>query len=101
MDWAERGLQAVRENPEEWRLLLAPADGTPALVREHVEAGRAVVLRHLEGLLAPLRPPDLELAARAMLAVAERAALDVAEQPERYPPERYAAFLRASLKMAL
>jgi AcrR family transcriptional regulator len=95
LDWVERGLAAVRENPAEWRLFLAPADGTPALVREHVEAGRAVVLRHLEGLLAPLHPPDLELAARAVLAMGERAALDVAQCPDRYSPERYSTFLRA------
>src|SRR3954467_8861609 len=73
-EWVEHGLRAVRENPAEWRLLLAPAEGTPALVREYLESGRAVVLEHLRGLLAPLRPPDLELTARAVLAAAERAA---------------------------
>lgn len=91
--WVEHGLRAVQENPAEWRLLLAPAAGTPALVREHVEAGREVVLAHLRGLLRPLSPPDLELTARAVLAVAERAALDVIEGA--IAPERYVAFVRA------
>src|SRR3954465_1804228 len=57
IEWVEHGLRAVRSNPAEWRLLLAPAEGTPALVREHLDAGRAVVLQHLRGVLAPLRPP--------------------------------------------
>jgi AcrR family transcriptional regulator len=97
LGWAEHGLEAVRENPAEWRLLLAPTDGTPPLVREHVEAGRRVVLAYLQGLLRPFAPPDLELTARAVLAVAERAALDVAEDPETFTPERYGAFIRSLL----
>src|SRR3954471_3578730 len=28
-EWVEHGLRAVRSNPAEWRLLLAPAEGTP------------------------------------------------------------------------
>jgi AcrR family transcriptional regulator len=92
--WVERGLRAVRESPDEWRLLLAPAVETPELVREHVDAGREVVLEHLRRLLRPLGPPDLELSARAVLAVAERAALDVLEDPETFTPERYVAFVR-------
>jgi AcrR family transcriptional regulator len=93
--WVEHGLRAVRENPSEWRLLLAPAEGTPELVREHVEAGRAIVLEHLRQLLRPLRPPDLELTARAVLAVAERAALDVLEGD--IAPERWLEFTRRIL----
>lgn len=91
--WVEHGLHAVLQSPAEWRLLLAPATGTPALVREHIEAGREVVLEHVRGLLAPLEPDDLELTARAVLAVAERAARDVAEG--EIAPERYVAFVRA------
>jgi AcrR family transcriptional regulator len=93
--WIERGLRAVRESPDEWRLLLAPTAETPPLVREHVEAGRAAVLARLRALLAPFGPPDEELAARAVLAVAERAALDVLEGT--YPPERALAFARSIL----
>jgi AcrR family transcriptional regulator len=93
--WIERGLEAVRESPDEWRLLLAPAVETPDLVREHVEAGREVVLEQLRELLRPLGPGDLELTARAVLAVAERAALDVLEGD--VDPERYTAFARATL----
>ncbi|WP_051323692.1 TetR/AcrR family transcriptional regulator [Candidatus Solirubrobacter pratensis] len=92
--WVERGLRAVRESPAEWRLLLAPAVETPELVREHVEAGRAVVLEQLRALLRPLRPADLELTARAVLAVAERAALDVLDGDAE--PDRYIAFARAT-----
>ncbi len=92
--WVEHGLRAVRANPAEWRLLLAPAGETPDLVREHVEAGRAVVLEHVRALLRPFGPSDPELAARAVLALAERAALDVLEDPEAFTPERYMAFVR-------
>jgi AcrR family transcriptional regulator len=89
LDWIEHGLHAVRSNPAEWRLLLAPAEGTPGLVREHLESGRAVVLEHLRRLLAPLRPPDPELAAISMLAIAERAALDVLDGRD---PARWVEF---------
>jgi hypothetical protein len=53
------------------------------------------VLEHLRGLLAPLRPPDLELTARAVLAAAERAALDVLNG--EIAPERYVEFVRRIL----
>ncbi len=95
IEWVDHGLRAVRSNPAEWRLLLAPAEGTPAMVQEHLESGRAVVLEHLRGLLAPLRPPDLELMARAVLAAAERAALDVLDG--EIAPERYVEFVRRLL----
>jgi AcrR family transcriptional regulator len=95
VEWVEHGLRTVRENPAEWRLLLAPAEGTPDLVREHVESGRAVVLAYLRELLAPLHPPDLELTARAVLAAAERAALDVLDG--EIEPERYVEFVRRIL----
>jgi AcrR family transcriptional regulator len=94
--WVERGLRAVRESPDEWRLLLAPAVETPELVREHVEAGREVVLEQLRALLRPLGPADLELTARAVLAVAERAALDVLDGDAE--PDRYIAFARATFE---
>jgi AcrR family transcriptional regulator len=94
LEWVDHGLRAVRANPAEWRLLLAPAEGTPALVREYLESGRAVVLEHLRGLLAPLRPPDLELAAISLLAVAERAAVDVLDGRD---PARWVEFARRML----
>jgi len=85
----------VRSNPAEWRLLLAPAEGTPGLVREYLESGRAVVIEHLRRLLAPLRPPDLELAAISLLAVAERAAVDVLDGRD---PARWVEFARLMLR---
>jgi AcrR family transcriptional regulator len=95
LEWVEHGLRAVRANPAEWRLLLAPAEGTPEMVREHLESGRAVVLTHLRRLLAPLRPPDLELAAISLLAVAERAAVDVLDGRD---PARWVEFARRMLR---
>ena len=78
-EWVEHGLRAVRSNPAEWRLLLAPAEGTPAMVREYLDSGRA----------------DLELTARAVLAAAERAAVDVLNG--EIAPERYVEFVRRIL----
>jgi AcrR family transcriptional regulator len=91
LEWIEHGLHAVRANPAEWRLLLAPSEGTPDLVREHLESGRAVVIEHLRRLLAPFRPPDPELAAISLLAVAERAAVDVLDGRD---PARWVEFAR-------
>ena len=95
LEWIEHGLHAVRSNPAEWRLLLAPAEGTPGLVREYLESGRAVVIEHLRRLLAPLRPPDLELAAISLLAVAERAAVDVLDGRD---PARWVEFAGRMLR---
>src|SRR5262249_53928922 len=93
--WVEHGLATVRERPDEFRLLLAPTAETPDEVREHVESGRAVVLERLRALLDPLKPADPELTARAVLAIAERMALDVLDGV--YGPERVLAFTRSML----
>ena len=37
-------LDAVRRRPATWRIILLPLEGTPSIVREHVEVNRALVL---------------------------------------------------------
>jgi AcrR family transcriptional regulator len=97
-------LRAVAAQPASWRLLMLPADDTPTEVREHVSAGRSFALQQLRTLLAwgqGRRPGldhlDLELAARALLAVGEQAVRLVLTEPEEFTPERYGNFARGLL----
>jgi AcrR family transcriptional regulator len=101
-----RFLESVREHPVTWQLILLPADGTPSEVREHVEAGRAFALRGIRTLVEAglaQRPGfqrlDIELLSRSMLAICEQAATLVLAQPDEFPPERYADFVREVLRL--
>ena len=100
-------LRSVTDNPRTWRLIVLPADGTPDLVREHVEAGRRIVATQLVALIGwgsrerrGLDHLDLELAAQSLLILGEHAARLVLTDPEHFTPERFAAFA-ASLLAAL
>lgn len=96
-----RFLEAVRTRPATWRIILLPLEGTPPIVRQHVEAGRSRVLERIERLVqwalernelhADL---DVELTARAIRDWSEQAGRMVLTDPERYPPERYQRFAR-------
>jgi AcrR family transcriptional regulator len=93
-------LDAVASRPATWRIILLPLEGTPAIVRQHVEAGRARVLQRVERLVGwaiqrQKLPDDLdvELTARAIRDWAEHAGRMVLTDPERYPPERYEEFV--------
>jgi AcrR family transcriptional regulator len=100
----EAFLTAVRDQPEGWRLILLPVDGTPAVVRRHVEQGRAQILERLEELVAwgveRRGGPDWadpELIARAILGLGEETARLALTEPERFPPERVVAVVRGLL----
>lgn len=106
MSGVSRLLEAVSERPETWRLILFPLQGTPAVVREHVEQNRARFLGRIEALVQRsvergALPPDLdvELMARALRDVSEEAARMVLTDPERYTPARYASFVDSILKV--
>jgi AcrR family transcriptional regulator len=95
-----RFLQAVASRPATWRLILLPPEGTPELVRRHVEENRARTLSQIEqivrwALAQPGWPSDLdpELAARAIRAIGEEAGRTLLIDPDRYPPERYEQFV--------
>jgi AcrR family transcriptional regulator len=95
-DGVGRFLGAVTDRPATWRLILLPLEGTPPIVREHVEVGRARVLarieRHVRWAIERDRFPrrlDVELTARAIRDFCEQAGRMVLTDPERYPPERY------------
>ena len=92
-------LEAVTTLPATWRIILLPLEGTPPIVRQHVEAGRARVLARIERLVQwaierSELPDDLdaELTARAIRDWSEQAGRMVLTDPERYPPERYERF---------
>jgi AcrR family transcriptional regulator len=101
-----RFLEAVVSRPATWRIILLPLEGTPPIVRQHVEAGRAEVLARIERLVrwAMERselPDDLdvELTARAIRDWSEQAGRMVLTDPERYPPARYERFARDFLNV--
>jgi len=101
-----RFLDAVASRPDTWRIILLPLEGTPAIVRDHVEANRAQVLARLEQLV--LRaierseiPVDLdvEICARAILRLSEEAGRMVLTDGKRFSPERYERFVRAVMRL--
>jgi AcrR family transcriptional regulator len=101
-----RFLDAVTNRPATWRIILLPLEGTPPIVRQHVEAGRARVLARIERLVEWAiehsdLPHDLdaELTARAIRDWSEQAGRMVLTDPERYPPERYQRFARDFLRL--
>jgi AcrR family transcriptional regulator len=106
MTGVTRFLEAVRSRPATWRIILLPLEGTPPIVRQHVESGRARVLDRIERLVRwsmqhSELPQDLdvELTARAIRDWSEQAGRMVLTDPERYPPERYERFVRDFLNV--
>jgi AcrR family transcriptional regulator len=89
-------LEAVRDDPDTWRLVLMPPEGAPALLRNLLGRGRAAVVAHLAeaarpGLGSGGPSPDPEMTARTLSAVADEAARLLLTSPERYPVERMLA----------
>jgi AcrR family transcriptional regulator len=68
-------LEAVRTDPDTWRLVLMPQQGAPRLLHERIAAGRAAVIARLAQALEPgTRLPDPELSAHMLSAYADEAA---------------------------
>jgi AcrR family transcriptional regulator len=68
-------LEAVRTDPDTWRLVLMPQQGAPRLLHERIAAGRAAVIDRLAQALGPGRTlPDPELSAHMLSAYADEAA---------------------------
>jgi AcrR family transcriptional regulator len=98
-------LAAVQSRPEAWRLILLPAGETPAVVRENVEAGRALVRRQITELVRwaftqrpALADADPDIAARMLMAAGEEAMRLVLTEPDAYTPESFAAFALTLLR---
>lgn len=101
-----RFLEAVTARPATWRLILLPLDGTPAIVRDHVESNRARMLGRIERLVKRSvergkLPADLDvpLAARAIRDLGEEAGRMVLTDPEHYSPERYGRFVESVMRL--
>jgi AcrR family transcriptional regulator len=68
-------LEAVRADPDTWRLVLMPQEGAPRLLHERIAAGRAAVIARLAQALRPdSNLPDPELSAHMLSAYADEAA---------------------------
>jgi AcrR family transcriptional regulator len=96
-----RFLEAVTTRPATWRLILLPLEGTPPIVRQHVEVGRARVLerieRHVRWAIEQSELPrrlDIELTARGIRDFCEQAGRMVLTDPVRYSTERYELYTR-------
>jgi AcrR family transcriptional regulator len=91
-------LSAVRDDPETWRVILLPPEGAPPELSERIQAAHRGVLRTLRELvtwgLSRRGGPelDVDLLARSLLTLAEGAARQLLQDPERYPVERFGAF---------
>ncbi len=101
-----RFLDAVTSRPATWRIILLPLEGTPQIVREHVEVNRARVLARIESLVrwAVERSEahldlDVELTARTLRDWSEQAARMVLTDPERYGRGRYEQFVQNFLAL--
>lgn len=102
ISWASTLATAIHEQPTVWRLMLLPADGTPAIVRAHVDEGREFVLNQIRGVLSEYltgADMDVEVAAVAVLAMAEGLAAKLITEQDAYTPERVVAFAKGALKL--
>lgn len=89
-------LDAVRADPDTWRLVLMPPEGAPDLLRDLLARGRGAVVAQLAeavrpGLGSGGPSPDPELTARTLSAIADESARLLLTEPERYPAERLTA----------
>jgi AcrR family transcriptional regulator len=101
-----RFLEAVSARPATWRLILLPLDGTPAIVRDHVERNRAGMLERIERLVKRSVEQgqlpsglDVALASRAIRDLGEEAGRMVLTDPEHYSPERYGRFVESIMRL--
>ena len=98
LDGLHAFLEAVREEPVTWRLVLMPPEGTPEILRERAVTIRRGVTDQLAALApqvftdaAGSTPPDPELTALTLQAVAEDAARLLLDDPDAFPIERLLA----------
>lgn len=103
-----RFLDAVASRPDTWRIILLPPEGTPSIVREHVETNRSQLLERLTGYVTWALEQaqiddelDVEICARAILRLSEEAGRMVLTDPQRFSPERYERFAQAIMNLIL
>jgi AcrR family transcriptional regulator len=98
-------LDSVVANPATWRLIVLPAESTPEVVREHVEAGRDQVRERIQQLIAwgieqrgGPEGVDVELAAQAFVALGEHLVRLVLTDPDRFTIDRVVSFMGGLLE---
>lgn len=98
-------LEAVREAPKTWRLILMPPEGVPAILVERTTRTRAGILRQLERLVAwgverrgGPKALDVELFSRLILEIAEDSARLVLTQPRKFTVDRIVRFTATLLE---
>ena len=101
-------LEAVASRPTTWRIILLPPEGTPAIVRDHVETNRARTQGRIAQLVAAALDRrelpgklDVELTGWAIRVLSEDAGRTLLTDPDRYPPERYERFVREVLTLVM
>jgi AcrR family transcriptional regulator len=96
-------LNVVRTHPTTWRLVHTPPENAPEVLRKGIAGGRAQVLaRMIESVrpafVADREPPDAELTARMLSAMADEYARLVLADPDRFSVERLLAHARWMLE---
>lgn len=97
-----RFLDAVVTRPATWRIILLPLDGTPDLVREHVESNRRRIDGRIERLLQRsglVGGIDTELCAKTIRHLGEAAGRMALTDAESYSPERYGRFVASLARL--
>ena len=91
----EEWLEAVREAPATWRMVLMPPEGAPPELHESIAESRAEAALHLQRMATPQvasgtgeASPDPELTARLLQAISEEAARLLLNDPKRFTIER-------------
>jgi AcrR family transcriptional regulator len=99
-------LEAVASRPTTWRLILLPLDGTPEIVRDHVDHNRQLIVKRIERLVRQSTeqgqlPADIdtELAARMVRDLGEEAGRMVLTDPKHYTAERYERFVQSVVRL--
>ncbi len=96
-------LDAVRDHPATWRLVLMPAQGAPESLCKRIAQGRAHVLSGLAGAVRPVLEAesdsgDAEVTASVLSAISDEYARLVLTDPARFPPERLVGHARRFLR---
>jgi AcrR family transcriptional regulator len=103
-DGVGRVLEAVREHPATWRLILLPPEGTPPAFRAQADRHREQLRQQLEPIVAwgldqfGAKDLDPELATHALLGTVETAIRMTLADPDHFTTDRFTAFGRALVR---